>query len=347
MFDNGATPLLIDVVQNKENWQDTTLLKAVTGAIYKCSLFEPCAVKLDNLNVLSLLMEILDFAKDVSDRILSYVCFTITQLLKIEKNVMTFCLSPQFELVVYFLNFSHKMLLQASCCVLAECSKVMIYAEALDKTDGTRLLWSLLNNESPDVKANAAWALCEYIQRDSQSAEVIRSFVCGIEVLTNLLKSKNNLELSASCAIIGHVAKDEQNVAILTDYNVIPLLAELVYTEDELLQEHLAFAISSCASYKRNTEWLGELRVVTPLVRFMAGTNTKVHRTTAMALEKLSTDPLNCVTMHQSGVSQFLIDAITTNDNILQTAAANCLQNIRKLSLDCERNVDLYQTTIK
>lgn len=34
----------------------------------------------------------------------------------------------------------------------------------IDRLDGVRLLWSLLKNPHPDVKASAAWALCPCIQ---------------------------------------------------------------------------------------------------------------------------------------------------------------------------------------
>lgn len=34
----------------------------------------------------------------------------------------------------------------------------------IDRLDGVRLLWSLLKNPHPDVKASAAWALCPCIE---------------------------------------------------------------------------------------------------------------------------------------------------------------------------------------
>jgi hypothetical protein len=72
----------------------------------------------------------------------------------------------------------------------------------------------------------------------------------------------------------------------------------LVYTTDDMLREHLAAAIASCAPYGSNTQELGRLKTVTPIVGYMVSDNAKVHRTTAMALQKLSADPQNCITMH-------------------------------------------------
>lgn len=65
------------------------------------------------------------------------------------------------------------------------------------------------------------------------------------------------------------------------------------------MRENLAAAIASCAPYGNNTQELGRLRTVTPIVGYMVSTNPRVHRTTAMALQKLSEDPQNCITMHQ------------------------------------------------
>lgn len=136
------------------------------------------------------------------------------------------------------------------------------------------------------------------------------------------------------------------------------MLAHLVYTTDDLLRENLAAAIASCAPYANNTQELGRLRTVTPIVGYMVSNNPRVHRTTAMALQKLSEDPQNCITMHQvnvtralrwwccgtrlrfftlqSGVVPFLLETVGSKDRELQEASAGCLQNIRKLALRAE-----------
>lgn len=89
---------------------------------------------------------------------------------------------------------------------------------------------------------------------------------------------------------------------MLTDHRVIEMLANLVYTTDDLLRQHLAAAIASCAPYGSNTQELGRLKTVTPIVGYMVSADPKVHRTTAMALQKLSEDPQNCITMHAVSV---------------------------------------------
>lgn len=105
------------------------------------------------------------------------------------------------------------------------------------------------------------------------------------------------------------------------------------------MREHLAAAIASCAPYRTNTQELSDLRTVTPIVAFMTSTNPRVHRTTAMALQQLSEDPQNCITMHQNGVVMFLLEMVGSKDPILQAAAAGCLKNIRELALRAEEFV--------
>lgn len=341
LHENKATAFTFKLLQDKTKWSDDKYLEAATGALYMCSMLETNATELDHMNAMPIFMEILKCAVDISDPILANVCGAIAQILKLKNMTSTaqFCTSPQFELIIKFLNYSYEPLLQNASAILTECSKDEVYAKKLDELDGTRLLWSLLKSPGSQVKANASWALCEYISKDENSGKVIRSLVCALELVASLLKSSDNIVLASTCALISHIAKDENNLAILTEYDVIPQLARLVYDKDEHLQEHLASAIASCSTYGTNTQKLGELRTITPIVRYMASTNKDLHRTAATALQNLSTDPFNCVTMHQNGVVPFLLEAIGSTDRVLQSAAANCLRNIRKLTLTAEEAV--------
>ncbi|KAE8746374.1 hypothetical protein FOCC_FOCC006869 [Frankliniella occidentalis] len=87
-----------------------------------------------------------------------------------------------------------------------------------------------------------------------------------------------------------------------------------------MLREHLASAIANCCSWNNNCHQFGALDAVRPLVSYLESNNKAVHRTTALALHQLSTDPYNCITMHHAG-----------------EASAGCLSNIRKLALSAEK----------
>lgn len=62
------------------------------------------------------------------------------------------------------------------------------------------------------------------------SAEMIRSFAGGLELLISLLKSNDIRVLSCVCAAIAEVAKNDENLAVITDLSVVDNLANLVST---------------------------------------------------------------------------------------------------------------------
>ena len=86
-----------------------------------------------------------------------------------------------------------------------------------------------------------------------------------------------------------------------------------------------------------NRALFGQSGAVAPLVSYLTTSDLEVHRSTSVALFQLSKDPWNCVTMHQSGVVIHLLRLIGSDDETVQEAAADCLQNIRKLALACEK----------
>jgi hypothetical protein len=57
---------------------------------------------------------------------------------------------------------------------------------------------------------------------------MVRSFVGGLELILSRLKSTNTNVLSCVCAALAKIAQDKENLAIITDYGVVPMLAQLV-----------------------------------------------------------------------------------------------------------------------
>ena len=55
----------------------------------------------------------------------------------------------------------------------------------------------------------------------------MRSFVGGLELIVGLLKSPDREVLASVCAAIAKIAKDEENLGVITDHGVVPLLANL------------------------------------------------------------------------------------------------------------------------
>ena len=117
---------------------------------------------------------------------------------------------------------------------------------------------------------------------------MVRSFVGGLELICNLLESKDQQVLAAVCFAIANIARDKENLAVITDHGVIHKLARLAHTNDDLLRAKLAEAISNCCELESNRALFGKAGAVAPLVSYLTSSDLEVHRTTAAALHQLS-----------------------------------------------------------
>lgn len=107
------------------------------------------------------------------------------------------------------------------------------------------------------MQANAAWSLVPCIRNATDSGEMVRCFVGGLELIVNLLKSKDNRVLGCVCAAIAEIAKDKENLGVITDHGVVPMLVNLVDTDDVFLREHLGSAIAYCSEWGSNCKQFG------------------------------------------------------------------------------------------
>ena len=75
---------------------------------------------------------------------------------------------------------------------------------------------------------------------------MVRSFVGGLELIVSLLKSSDVEVLASICAAIAEIAKDEENLAVITDHGVVKLLSKLVTrVRDHGVQRSRRFSTSS------------------------------------------------------------------------------------------------------
>ncbi|CAH8507456.1 unnamed protein product [Schistosoma intercalatum] len=176
---------------------------------------------------------------------------------------------------------------------------------------------------------------CIYSSKDA--GELVRSFVGGLELIVSLLNSKDLEVLAAVCAAVSKIAEDEENLAVITDHGVVPLLSRLTHTKDDRLRCPLTDAIAKCCTWGTNRIDFGRAGAVIPIVRYLKSSDPNVHRSTAKALFQLSRDPNNCVSMHQVNVVKYLLQMVGSSDPELQTASAGCISNIRRLALANEK----------
>ncbi|KAJ8278066.1 hypothetical protein GJAV_G00083450 [Gymnothorax javanicus] len=327
----GLKPL-VTLLKETENKQ---LLAATTGAIWKCSISMENVEKFQEFKALEMLVALLT---QQPEEVLVNVVGALGECAQIPANRAVIRKWGGVEPLVGLLTGTNRALLVNVTRAVGACATEPENMAIIDQLDGVRLLWSLLKNPNPDVQASAAWAICPCIENAKDAGEMVRSFVGGLELIVNLLKSTDGEVLAGVCAAIAKIAKDEENLAVITDHGVVPMLSKLTITTDDRLRRHLAEAIAHCCMWGSNKASFGEAGAVAPLVRYLRSKDAWVHRATAEALFQLSKDPDNCITMHEHGVVKLLLTMMGSTDKVLQEAAAGCVANIRRLAMANEKS---------
>ncbi|XP_072516547.1 outer dynein arm-docking complex subunit 2 [Salminus brasiliensis] len=318
---------LVSLLSKTDNKQ---LLAAVTGAIWKCSISMENVAKFEEYKALELLLGLLT---SQPEEVLVNVVGALGECAQRPANRIAIGKSGSIPRLVSLLRETNLALLVNVTRAVGACATEPENMAIINRLDGVHLLWSLLRKPDPEVQASAAWAICPCIENVKDAGEMVRSFMGGLKLIVDLLKSQNKEVLASVCAVIARIATDKENLAIITEHRVVPMLANLTNTEDDKLRRHLAGAISHCCMWGSNHVAFGQERAVAPLVRFLRSKDPSVHQATALALYQLSRDPNNCITMHESGVVQPLIVMMGSTDEVLQEAAAGCVRNIRLLAL--------------
>ncbi|XP_032093944.1 armadillo repeat-containing protein 4 [Thamnophis elegans] len=328
---HGGLKPLATLVANSGNKE---LLAAVTGAIWKCAISKENVTKFREYKAIEALVGLLT---DQPEEVLINVVGALGECCQEQANRTIIRRCGGIPSLVALLTGTNQALLVNVTKAVGSCAVEPENMSIIDRLDGVRLLWSLLKNPHPGVQASAAWAICPCIENAKDAGEMVRSFVGGLELIVNLLKSENKEVLASVCAAITNIAKDEENLAVITDHGVVPLLSKLANTNNDKLRRHLADAISRCCMWGSNRIGFGDTKAVAPLVRYLKSSDPEVHRATAQALYQLSEDPNNCITMHENGVVKLLLGMAGSTDETLQEAAAGCIANIRRLALATEK----------
>ncbi|KNE65224.1 hypothetical protein AMAG_10872 [Allomyces macrogynus ATCC 38327] len=327
---NGLTPLiaLLDNTGNKE------LLAAATGAIWKTA---QDIANVDAFNKLNTIKKLVGLIDNQPEDVLVNVVGALAACAKAPEGRQAIRESGGITPLVGLLKGTNQALLVNVTTAIGASALDADSMSIIDRLDGVRLLWSLLKSPNPAVQASAAWAICPCIENAKDAGEMVRSFVGGLELIVSLLKSDNTEVLASVCAAIANISKDEENLAVITDHGVVPMLAKLTTTRHDRLRKHLSEAIARCCHWGNNRIAFGSAHAVAPLVKYLKSPDPEVHRSTARALHQLSMDPDNCVTMHEHGVVQLLLSMVGSSDTVLQEAAAGTIGNIRRLALASEK----------
>ncbi|KAJ1504613.1 Armadillo repeat-containing protein 4, partial [Coelomomyces lativittatus] len=326
----GLAPLvaLLDASANKE------LLAAATGAIWKTAQDIENVNAFNKLNTIKKLVVLIDGQQE---DVLVNVVGALAACAKTAEGRQAIRECGGIPPLVGLLTGTNQALLVNVTAAIGASALDTESMSIIDRLDGVRLLWSLLKSPNPAVQASAAWAICPCIENAKDAGEMVRSFVGGLELIVSLLKSQNVEVLASVCSSIANISKDEENLAVITDHGVVPMLAKLTLTKHDRLRKNLSEAIARCCHWGNNRIAFGTAGAVAPLVKYLKSPDPEVHRSTARALHQLSMDPENCVTMHENGVVQLLLSMVGSSDTVLQEAAAGTIGNIRRLALATEK----------
>ncbi|KAK8857975.1 hypothetical protein M9Y10_013075 [Tritrichomonas musculus] len=249
---------------------------------------------------------------------LSPRCAQMTIKLNIIPDLIEYLHSTDPEFVV----FSAKAI--GSCCT--EKSNLT----KLTDLNGIRILWSLMKSPYTGVQAAATKALVPFLMSDN-SPTIVRTFVDGLDLLVDLLRSNDPEVQASACMAITEVARDKENLAVMTDLGLVELLSRLLSSKLDSVRKPLADAIGVSADWANNRRRFGEEGAVDPLVSYLRppSNNTEVHASTAKALKALSEDNENSNKLRHAGVVKYLLKMVHNRDPDLQMAAAVAIRNIR------------------
>ena len=321
----GLEPLVELIKENKDNANrdNKLLMAAVTGALWKVSSNAENVDRLEDLGIVPTLIKLLVENSEALDDlqfnptqidVLTNVVGALAETAKIQRNRDTINNEDGLAPLIRLIATNHPALLVNVSAALGQCAEDKMSLKVIHDLDGVRLLWSLLKNPSVRVQASAAWALSPCIQNASNSGDMVRGFVGGLELICGLLESNDTEVLAAVCYAIANIAKDKENLAVISDHGVIEKLSNLTQTENDMLRAKLALAIGNCCEWAGNRALFGKSGAVAPLVSYLQSSDLNVHITTTLALFQLSKDPWNCVTMHQHGVVTHLLRLIGKYD---------------------------------
>ncbi|VDL98605.1 unnamed protein product [Schistocephalus solidus] len=302
-YHGGLSPL-VDLLSQQDNKE---LQAAATGAVWKCAISPENVAELQKQGIIEKLVKLLT---DQPEEVLVNVVGALGEMAADVKNVNLIKRTNGIPPLVSLLTGTNQELLVNTTRALGRIAVDPDSVPIIDRNDGIRLLWSLLKNPNPDVQANAAWALCPCIENAKDSGEMVRSFVGGLEIIVSLLHSEHVNVRAAVCGAISKIAMDEENLAVITDHGVVPLISSLSHTKNDVLRRPLADAIARCCCWGTNRSEFGKAGAVRPLVSYLKSTDPEVHCSTAKALYQLSRQPENCMEMHAAGAVDYLLEMV-------------------------------------
>ncbi|KAH7816729.1 Vacuolar protein 8 A (Vac8A) [Monocercomonoides exilis] len=265
----GCLNLLASLFSQKE----PHLLVALSTAVGHASADEDCA----ELLIKSVLPVLLDLLKSSDTRIQIHAAGAIEKLAHFASGKKMIREKGGLLFMIRLLHVMNDKLLINVCNALAECAEEKESIAIIAQNDGLRLLWSLFRSSNLGVITAAAFVLTPLLADPNNAAVVGRNYVGALSQIVELLTIKDDDVRAATCSVIANLAKDDdENLAVLVEVGLMPLLAMLTLTKNDSLKRRLCDAITSVCRTEENALLMGKLGGVVPLVSFLKDGNRKM-----------------------------------------------------------------------
>eukprot|EP00792_Barthelona_sp_PAP020_P007428 TRINITY_DN3143_c5_g2_i2.p1 TRINITY_DN3143_c5_g2~~TRINITY_DN3143_c5_g2_i2.p1 ORF type:complete len:805 (-),score=178.47 TRINITY_DN3143_c5_g2_i2:326-2740(-) len=318
--------------------KEETALSNVVGALCEAARDSETSEQLVKRNAIPQLVRLLQ-QDQYSNIVKIRVSAALQNLAKIPAGSKAIRNANGLPILVKLLMSTDYQLLANVTGALWQCGLDAESAKIISDLDGIRLIWSHLRSKHHIVQANAAGAIVPLLSSAENVSTVGRSFVGGLEMLISLLTSDSNDVLANTCAAVARIATNTENLEVITEDGIIPLLAALVHNNDDNVKKNLADAIAAVCRLPENRVIFGQLGGIEPLVEFLKCNDEAVHESTAKALAQLSKSAPNSYVLRKTGAVSYLVKMISCNNDNLQDYCAETVQYIRRHHITlCEAN---------
>lgn len=336
----GFVDKLFEIIQRSIFHSDDKFMIAISGALWKCAENEVNSKRLQALNAAPFLIQLLGTQTSI---VKEHIVACLTCCMKNPQMRIAVRKNNGIETLIGLLHTIHHPLIMHLNKALAIASGDNECLALIEKYNALRLIWSHLKNDNPSVVSNTAWQLTSIMKNIENSYVYTRSLAGGVQLLTDLLRSEHTRVLTPICALIVILCKEEENLRILTDYQVVKRLSLLTGTKCRRLRYHLCMAITACCPYRDNRQEFAKRKIVFPLIRIMKSKSPIVAGAATHALSQLAWIPKWCALMYNTpGVYKILMGQMKDKNQNVQECAADVIQKMRLFALNRDGNLPFW-----
>eukprot|EP00835_Amoeboradix_gromovi_P001980 NODE_102_length_20354_cov_0.272018.p2 type:complete len:604 gc:universal NODE_102_length_20354_cov_0.272018:2705-894(-) len=283
--ENQALEKLIEMI----DIENLEMSKELFVALKNISKDKESALK---VCLLRLPEKIFPFLNLTNDLVLVSVVSLLFELSSINEGRQAVKSLNILDRIISMMKTTNVLLLEQITLVLGACAYDNDLLKIIYERDGVRYMWSLLKSKHPKLQAAAPRSIGPCVANIAGGSDMIRSFVGGIELIVNLLKSDNVSVLVNVCRAITNISADQENLEVITDQGVIGLLSNLTKYDDLELKKQLCLTVACCSKSSRNRIQFYEQGLLKYAINCLSSPDMELKKFATKALVELSNDSI-------------------------------------------------------